>query len=65
MSQLLFLLLVSTVTDVEEILKDAGRMEEFVELCQTLRVFVGEDWALPPGTELLQIFGKVCRDTFL
>ncbi|KAK2167317.1 hypothetical protein NP493_1279g00016 [Ridgeia piscesae] len=49
---------------VEEILKDAGRMEEFVELCQTLRVFVGEDWALPPGTELLQIFGKMVINSF-
>ena len=65
MSQLLLLLLVGTDTDVEEIRRDAGRMEEFLQLCQTLRVFVGEDWVLPSATELLQIFGKVCRDTFI
>ena len=52
-----------TVTDVEEIKRDAKRMKEFLQLCETLRVFVGCDWPMPCASELLQVFGKVCRYT--
>ena len=53
------------ITDVEEIKKDPKRTEEFLVLSQTLRVFVGDDWPMPGASELLQVFGKVCRCTIL
>ena len=46
---------------MEEIKRDAKRMKEFLQLCETLRVFVGCDWPMPCANELLQVFGKVCR----
>ena len=46
---------------MDEIKKDGKRMKEFLQLCETLRVFVGCDWPMPAANELLQVFGKVCR----
>ncbi|KAI0213745.1 Histone-lysine N-methyltransferase SMYD3 [Lamellibrachia satsuma] len=49
---------------VEEIKKDPKRMEEFLVLSQTLRVFVGDDWPMPGASELLQVFGKMVINSF-
>ena len=36
-------------------------MEDFAELCYTLKLYVGEDFVLPSSDVLMQIFGRVSK----
>lgn len=51
------------MTHSKEIKSDPVRIKEFLQICESLRAFVSEDFVLPHPNELLEFYGKICINT--